>query len=37
MRPGMTVSANINTGRRRIIQFFLGPLFRDWDEGLSVR
>ena len=37
MRPGLSVSANINTGRRRIIQFFLGPLFRDWDEGLSVR
>lgn len=37
MRPGMSVSVNINTGQRRILQFFLSPLFRDWDEGLSVR
>ncbi|MBE7564016.1 HlyD family type I secretion periplasmic adaptor subunit [Acidithiobacillus sp. HP-6] len=37
MRPGMSVSVNINTGERRILQFFLSPLFRDWDEGLSVR
>ncbi|MFA7495751.1 MAG: HlyD family type I secretion periplasmic adaptor subunit [Acidithiobacillus sp.] len=37
MRPGMSVSVNINTGKRRILQFFLSPLFRDWDEGLSVR
>ncbi|WP_414040076.1 HlyD family type I secretion periplasmic adaptor subunit [Acidithiobacillus sp. M4-SHS-6] len=37
MRPGMSVAVNINTGERRILQFFLSPLFRDWDEGLSVR
>jgi len=37
MRPGMAVTADINTGRRRILAFFLDPLFKTWAEGLSVR
>jgi hemolysin D len=37
MRPGMSVTADIHTGKRRILQFFLGPILRDWQEGLSVR
>jgi hemolysin D len=37
MRPGMSVTADINTGRRRILAFFLDPLFKTWGEGLSVR
>ena len=34
---GMTVTAEINVGRRRVIEFFLFPIIRYLDEGLSVR
>ena len=34
---GMEVTAEIHVGRRRIIEFFLYPLFRYWDEGVRVR
>ncbi|MDD3761428.1 MAG: HlyD family type I secretion periplasmic adaptor subunit [Acidithiobacillus sp.] len=37
MRPGMSVTVDIHTGKRRILQFFLGPILRNWQEGLSVR
>ena len=35
--PGMSVSAEITTGRRRIIEFFLDPLMTKADESLKVR
>lgn len=33
---GMTVSAEVNVGKRRIIEFFIYPLIKYLDEGLSV-
>ena len=35
--PGMSVSAEITTGQRRIIEFFLDPLMTKIDESLKVR
>lgn len=35
--PGMNVSAEITTGKRRIIEFFLDPLMTHVDESLKVR
>lgn len=35
--PGMSVSAEIKTGKRRIIEFFIYPLIKYLDEGISVR
>jgi len=35
--PGMSVSAEITTGQRRIIEFFLDPLMTKVDESLKVR
>lgn len=35
--PGMTMTAEIKTGKRRIIEFFLSPLIKNVDEGLKVR
>ena len=35
--PGMTVSAEIKTGERRIIEFFLEPVIKYVDEGLKLR
>ena len=35
--PGMSVSAEITTGQRRIIEFFLDPLMTNADESLKVR
>ena len=35
--PGMRVSAEITTGQRRIIEFFLDPLMTKTDESLKVR
>lgn len=37
VRPGMTVAVDVNTGERRIIEFFLSPLIKNLKEGLSVR
>lgn len=37
MSAGMTVTAEVNVGKRRIIQFFIYPLIKYLDEGLSVR
>lgn len=34
---GMTVSAEIKVGKRRIIEFFIYPLIKYLDEGVSVR
>ena len=35
--PGMSISAEITTGQRRIIEFFLDPLMTKADESLKVR
>ena len=32
--PGMTVTADVKVGRRRVIQYFLGPVFRYKDKSL---
>jgi len=37
MKPGMTVTSEINVGQRRVIEFFLFPVIRYLDEGLKVR
>lgn len=35
--PGMSISAEITTGQRRIIEFFLDPLMTKADESLKLR
>jgi hemolysin D len=37
VKPGMSVTAEVNVGRRRVIEFFLFPVIRYLDEGLKVR
>lgn len=37
VKPGMTVAAEVNIGKRRVIEFFLFPIIRYLDEGLKVR
>lgn len=37
VKPGMTVTAEVNVGKRRVIEFFLFPVIRYLDEGLKVR
>lgn len=37
IRTGMSLSAEINVGKRRIIEFFIYPLIKYLDEGMSVR
>lgn len=37
LRPGMSVTSEINVGKRRVIEFFLFPVIRYLDEGLKVR
>lgn len=37
LTPGMTVSAEITTGRRRVISYFLGPLIQHTQESLHER
>lgn len=37
VKPGMSITAEINVGRRRVIEFFLFPIIRYLDEGLKVR
>lgn len=37
MTTGMTVTAEIKVGKRRIIEFFIYPLIKYLDEGISVR
>ncbi len=36
-KPGMTALSEINIGKRRVIEFFIYPVIRYMDEGLSVR
>ncbi|MBN1956652.1 MAG: HlyD family type I secretion periplasmic adaptor subunit [Desulfuromonadales bacterium] len=35
--PGMSVTAEVKVGKRRIIEFFLYPVIKYLDEGISVR
>ena len=37
LKPGMTVTAEVKVGKRRIIEFFVYPLIKYWNEGMSVR
>lgn len=37
VRPGMSVSAEIQVGKRRVVEFFLFPIIKYLDEGLKVR
>lgn len=37
MSAGMTLTAEIKTGRRRVIDYFLSPLRRHMDEGMRER
>ena len=37
VKPGMTVQADIATGRRRLIQFFIQPLVRHWEATVTMR
>ncbi len=36
INTGMTVTAEINVGKRRIIEFFIYPIIKYLDEGMSV-
>ena len=35
--PGMSLSAEVKVGKRRIIEFFIYPLIKYFNEGISVR
>lgn len=37
IEPGMSVTAEIKVGKRKIIEFFIYPLIKYMDEGMSVR
>jgi hemolysin D len=37
LTPGMVVSSEIATGRRRVIEFFLDPIRKSTSEGLRER
>jgi len=37
LKPGMTVNAEVKVGKRRIIEFFIYPLIKYMNEGMSVR
>ena len=37
LMPGMAVTAEVKTGERRIIEFFLAPLLRYKDESIRER
>ena len=37
LSPGMSVSAEIRTGRRKLIEFFLSPLLRYGQESVRER
>jgi len=37
LASGMSVTAEIKTGKRLIIEFFIYPLIKYWHEGMSVR
>jgi hemolysin D len=37
LSPGMTVSVEVKTGRRRLIEFFLSPLLKYGQESIRER
>jgi hemolysin D len=37
LSAGMSVTAELKVGKRRVIEFFIYPLVKYLDEGLSVR
>ena len=37
LTPGMAVTVEIKTGRRRIIEYLMSPLMRDRQESLRER
>jgi hemolysin D len=37
LTPGMAVTAEIKTGKRRVIEYFLSPLLQYGDESLRER
>lgn len=37
LNAGMTLTAEIKTGKRRIIEFFIYPLIKYWHDGITVR
>ena len=37
LEAGMSVTAEIKVGKRRVIEFFIYPIIQYLDEGLSVR
>lgn len=37
LSSGMSVTAEVKTGKRRIITFFVYPMIKHLDEGFSVR
>jgi hemolysin D len=37
LKAGLSVTGEVKTGKRRIIEFFIYPLIKHLDEGLSVR
>ena len=37
LSPGMTVSVEVKTGKRRLIEFFLAPLLRYRQESIRER
>ena len=37
LSTGLSVTAEVKTGKRRIIEFFIYPLIKHLDEGMSVR
>ena len=37
LAPGMAVTAEIKTGERRVIEFFISPFIKYVDESLTLR
>jgi len=37
LNSGMSVTSELKVGKRRIIEFFIYPLIKYLDEGMSVR
>ncbi len=37
LNPGMTVTAEIKTGKRRVIEFFLAPIIKGFKESVNLR
>ena len=37
LTPGMAVTVEVNTGKRRLIEYFLSPLLRHTDESFKER